>query len=365
MSSLAEIVHQYGDAYQEKFADHLLPSHRRTLQDIAHCHTVALGGHVYHCATCHKTHYQYHSCQNRHCPGCQHQAAQEWLAKQQALLLPVPYFLVTFTLPAALREIARYNQQAIYHLLFRASAEALQELAWEPRFVGGQMGLVGVLHTWGRNLCYHPHVHYLVPAGGLSLDGHQWLPARHNFLVPVKALSRLFRAKFRAALQQTALGSTLPPKTWTQEWVVHCQPVGRGETALKYLAPYIFRVAISNRRILKVADGKVTFRYRTSDTGQWKTCTVTAEEFLRRFLQHVLPKGFVKVRYYGLFSPAMRHHLAVLRLWLDTSQPEITATAETNDTVPPTVSGRGVRCPLCGHLMQWVQTIPPRGRCPP
>jgi hypothetical protein len=365
MSTLAEIVHQYGAAYQEKFGDRLLPSHRRTLQDMAQCRTPAFGGHVYHCAACDETHYQYHSCQNRHCPQCQHNAGQQWLDKQQASLLPVPYFMVTFTLPAALRDVARCNQQAVYNLLFRASAAALQELAWDPRFVGGQIGLVGVLHTWGRNLSYHPHVHYLVPAGGLSADGQQWLTARHNFLVPVKALSRLFRAKFRAGLKKASLTSTLAADTWTSEWVAHCQPVSRGHSALKYLAPYIFRVAISNRRIIQATAGKVAFRYRTSDTGQFRNCTLTAEEFLRRFLQHVLPKGFVKVRYYGLFSPARLHQLAVIRLWLDMSEPEAAPTDSANGHVDSVTSERGVLCPTCGQLMQLVLTFRPRSRRPP
>lgn len=269
MSTLAEIVHEYGASYREKFDDRLLPSHRRALRDIAQCRTGVLGGHVYHCATCDETHYQYHSCQNRHCSQCQHNAAQEWLAKQQALLLPLPYFMVTFTLPATLREVARGNQRTIYNLLFRTSAAALQELARDPRYVGGQIGLVGVLHTWGRNLSYHPHVHYLVPAGGLTADVQQWHTARHNFLVPVRALSRLFRAKFRDALKRTDLFDSVPVETWHSEWVVHCQPVGNGLSALNYLAPYIFRVAISNNRILKSAGGKVTFRYRVADTKQW------------------------------------------------------------------------------------------------
>jgi len=365
MSTMAEIVHQYGAAYREKFSDRLLPSHRRTLRDMAQCRTAAFGGHVYYCTTCDETHYQYHSCQNRHCPQCQHNAAQQWLDKQQASLLPAPYFMVTFTLPAGLRDVARRNQQAVYNLLFRASAAALQKLAWDPRFVGGQIGLVGVLHTWGRNLSYHPHVHYLVPAGGLSADGRQWLTARHNFLVPVKALSRLFRAKFCDGLKKIDLFAQAPSETWQQDWVVHCQPVGRGQAALKYLAPYIFRVAISNRRIIRAAAGKVTFRYRASDTGRFRTCTLSAEEFLRRFLQHVLPKGFVKVRYYGLFSPARLHQLAVIRLWLDMSEPEAVPIDSANGCVDSVTSEREVLCPTCGQLMQLVLTFRPRPRCPP
>ena len=364
MSTLADVVHHYGPAYLGKYRDRLLPSHRRTLRDIAQCRTAALGGHLYYCAVCQKTHYQYHSCQNRHCPQCQHNQGQQWLVKQQELLLPVPYFMVTFTLPAALRDLVRRNQQTGYNILFRASAAALQDLAWDPRYLGGQIGMVGVLHTWGRNLNYHPHVHYLVPAGGLSANGQEWLKARRNFFVPVRALSILFRAKFRDALKKTDLFEQVPAETWHCDWVVHCKSVGSGRSALKYLAPYIFRVAISNNRILKVADGKVTFRYRESDTKKWRTSTLSAEEFLRRFLQHVLPKGFVKVRYYGLFSPSLRHYLAVIRLWLDAFEPEKTNPDEPNDGAD-VVSQRQVLCPTCGQVMQRVKKLRPRSRCPP
>lgn len=365
MSSLAEIVQQYGKKYQDKFGATLLPSHRRALSDIAHCRTASFGGHVYQCPDCAEIHYQFHSCQNRHCPQCQHNAGQTWLAKQQALLLPVPYFMVTFTLPQPVRAVARNNQETIYNLLFRTSAAALKELAWDPRFVGGQIGIVGVLHTWGRNLSYHPHVHYIVPAGGLDAAGQQWLPSRHNFLVPVKALSTLFRAKFRDALSATALFDAVPADVWNNSWVVHCQPVGRGTHALKYLAPYIFRVAISNNRILKLANDKVTFRYRRADTGQVRVCTLTAEEFLRRFLQHVLPKGFVKVRYYGLFSPAQRHLLPLLRLWLDSSQPPPTQLTEPKQSSTIGQMERLLVCPNCGQPMQLVLKLQPRLRSPP
>ena len=362
MSSLAAIIEQYGAIYEAKYGKHLLPSHRRTLRDIADCRSAALGGHVYRCDVCEENHYQYHSCQNRHCPQCQHQQGQQWLERQQAALLPVPYFMVTFTIPSGLHELTRAHQKILYNILFRASAAALQELAWDPRYVGGQIGMVGVLHTWGRQLNYHPHVHYLVPAGGLSVDGEHWISTQHNFLVPVKALSILFRAKFRDALKKTDLFDLVPAEVWQQNWISHCKPVGKGEGALKYLAPYIFRVAISNRRILKIADGKVTFRYRKSDTGTWRTCTVSVEEFLRRFLQHVLPKGFVKVRYYGLFSPSRRHLLPLIQLWLgfDSFDQETQSTQAETDSTPAIVA-----CPTCGHAMRWIQKVRPRGRCPP
>jgi hypothetical protein len=310
---LADIFRHYGPAYRAKFGDRLLPSHRHAMWAIEHCRTEALGGHVYHCLDCDTRVYQYHSCRNRHCPKCQNEQAQHWLEHQQELLLPVPYFMLTFTLPAPLRPLARSQQTLIYDLLFRTSAAATQHLAADPRFIGGQLGLVGVLHTWGRTLTYHPHVHYLIPAGGLADDGQTWRPARDDFLVPVKALSGIFRARFRDAWRSTELFDLVPTSVWEHDWVVHCKAVGNGETAFKYLAPYIFRVAISNSRILKVENDHVTFRYRASDTGQAKLCTLAVEEFIHRFLQHVLPKGFVKVRYYGFLSVSQRAQLATLR----------------------------------------------------
>ena len=289
------------------------------MRAIEQCRTQALGGQVYACPECGEVQYSYHSCRNRHCIKCQNDKAQEWLEAQQDLLLPGPYFMLTITLPAALNEIVRSNQNLLCNLDFRVSVAATQHLAQNPRFVGGQIGLVGILHTWGRNLAYHPHIHYLVPAGGLAAGTHTWLPARHDFLLPVKALSRIFRGKFRQALAKTALFARIPSKVWQQDWVVagkehrSCKAVGNGRTALKYLAPYVFCVAISNRRLVKLENDKVTFRYRATDTGEPKLCTLSAEAFIHRFLQHVLPKGFVKVRYFGFFDPGCRKRLLALR----------------------------------------------------
>ena len=358
MTTLADIIREYGEGFEVRYRDRLLPSHRRALRDIANCQTAAFGGHLYYCDACQIHHYQYHSCQNRHCPQCQHRKGQEWLEKQQDALLPVPYFMVTFTIPHELHQVARQNQKVVYNILFRTSAEALQQLARDPRYVGGQIGMIGVLHTWGRDLSYHPHVHYLVPAGGLTDDNRTWQSTSHNFLVPVKALSILFRAKFREALGKAGLLDAVDTRVWHKDWVVHSKSVGKGEGALKYLAPYIFRVAISNKRILKVADGQVTFAYRQSDTGKWRRMTLSVDHFLQRFLQHVLPKGFVKVRYYGLFSPSKRHLLPVIQLILGKVQP-------IPETTEPTTQSTPVACPACGQPMRWICEVRPRARCPP
>jgi hypothetical protein len=359
MTELAEIFRQHGPAYRDKFKGRIPVSHLKAMAAIEQCRTEALGGHIYTCEDCGKSRYSYHSCKNRHCPKCQNEAGQQWLARQTDLLLPLPYFMVTFTLPEGLRTLARSNQRQVYHLLFQTSAAALQQLAHDPRFVGGQLGFLGVLQTWTGDLAYHPHVHYLVPGGGLSADGQTWLRARNAFFVHVKPLSRLFRAKFRAALQQANLLDQVPPSVWRQEWVVHCQPVGTGQAALKYLAPYVFRVALSNRRILKLQDGQVTFRYRDRATRRWKSRTLPAEEFIRRFLQHVLPRGFQKVRYYGFFSPGQRHRLAQARSLLGpAAAPPPTATAPP-DPAPRPPDPPIIPCPSCGRPMHHSQTLRP------
>ena len=236
MLEVADIFRLHGPAYRAKFGDRMLPSHRRAMQDIENCRTESLGGQLYFCTQCQEQRYSYHSCKNRHCPKCQNDQANDWLEAQQSLLLPVTHFLVTFTLPAELRAVARSNQKTIYNLLFRASSQALLQLAQDPRFVGARLGMVGVLHTWTRQLLYHPHVHYIVTGGGLTDDG-RWRSSRPDFLVPVKALSRIFRAKFRDALKKTALFAQVEPRVWRKDWVVHSEPVGSGAAGLQVSRP--------------------------------------------------------------------------------------------------------------------------------
>ena len=358
MVEVAEIFRLHGPDYRAKFAARMLPSHLRAMQDIEQCRTAARGGQLYFCQQCQQLRYSYHSCKNRHCPKCGNEQATAWLQAQQSLLLPTHYFLVTFTLPAGLRSLARSNQRTIYNLLFRAASQALLQLAQDPRFCGGLIGMVGVLHTWTRALLYHPHVHFIVTGGGWNHD-RRWLAARKDFLVPVKALSPIFRAKFREQLRQSDLFPQVQAQVWQQDWVVHSQPIGTGQAACKYLAPYIFRVAISNHRILKLNHGYVTFKYKESTSKQTRFATVTAAEFMRRFLQHVLPERFVKVRYYGLLSPAYRQLLQQARQLLSASsgklKPERLKTA-----VPPTL----LSCPHCGGSLILLALLAPRGRAP-
>jgi hypothetical protein len=358
MLEVADIFRLHGPAYREKFGDRMLPSHRRAMQDIETCRTESLGGQVYFCTQCQERRYSYHSCKNRHCPKCQNQQANDWLHEQKELLLPTHHFLVTFTLPAELRALARSHQKTIYNLLFRASAAALQQLAQDPRFVGARLGMVGVLHTWTRQLLYHPHVHYLVTGGGLTDDG-RWRPSRKDFLLPVKALSPIFRAKFRDALKQTQLFIQVPPCVWRKDWVVHSEPVGSGTQAFQYLAPYVFRVAISNNRLRSLQQGAVTFSYKESATDQLKRCTLSAEEFIRRFLQHVLPPRFIKVRYYGLLSPAHRQLLLKARQLLSPTTTKLKSAA-VSITAPLAL----LTCPHCHGPLTLLSPLAPRGRAP-
>lgn len=369
MLELAEIFRRYGPAYRAKFADRVLPSHLAAMEAIEQCRTEALGGHLYQCAACGELEYSYHSCKNRHCPKCQNDAATRWLETQRDLLLPVPYFLVTFTLPEELRPVARSHQHCLYNLLFQTSAAALQALALDPHYLGGQLGMVGVLHTWTRDLAYHPHVHYLVPGGALSPEGARWLsPRSAAWLVPVRALSRLFRGKFKTALSTAGLRALVPPQVWQKDWVTHCQPAGTGTEILTYFAPYIYRIALTNNRLETLEDGHVTFRFKKRGAAGWKRLTLPAEAFIHRFLQHVLPRGFIKVRYYGILSPSRRKGLTHIRTLL-AACPSNAPAAESGPHRDPPQTGpapvREQRCKQCGGPLVFLRRLSPHPREPP
>jgi Putative transposase/Transposase zinc-binding domain len=302
---IAELFRIHRPAYRATFGDRMLPRHRRAMQDIERCRTAPLGGQVYHGETCQAYHDSYHSCQNRPCPTCQQEQAEEWLEHPKRLLLPVPHFMVTLTLPAALSALARRHQKPLDHSLFRSSSEALQELALDRRCISGQIGRVGVLHTWTRELRSPPHVHDIVAGGGLSAED-SWQPSRPDVLVHVTPLSMLFRAKFRDHLHKTVLFPLVEAHVWHKDWGVPGKPVGSGAEAFRSLAPSSFRVAIRNQHILKLEDGHVTFHYKDSATHQTPSTTVPAQAFMRRFLQHVLPNRCINVRYDGFLSPGNR-----------------------------------------------------------
>ncbi len=367
MLELADIIRRHGAEYLARYGDRLLPSHRRALADIEACRTPQLGGHVYLCKPCHFLKYEYHSCQNRHCPKCQNEQATRWLQRQRRWLLPTHYFLATFTLPAQLRPLARSHQKLFYNLMFQAAAASLQKLALDPRFVGGQIGLVGVLQTWTADLRYHPHVHFLIPGGGVTPRG-RWRLTEKDFFLPALALSPIFRAKFRDALKKTSFFDSVPPEIWShkKKWVVDCQPAGSGQEVLKYFAPYIYRVAISNRRLVKLENSQVTFLCKDRKKKQTRPLTLPVLEFLSRFLQHVLPAGFVKVRYYGFLHPKNRKLFERI-LWALGGDPS-PKLAQPVDSSPwkETSSSSSLHCcPQCGRAMTLIETLLPQKRGPP
>ena len=354
MTTLADIFRQYGPDYIRKYAGKIPRTHLRGINDVTSCRTEALGGQVFYCEYCREYHYSYHSCGNRHCNKCQNDRSQEWLEEKKNLLLPVSHFLVTFTLPGTLRKTARSHQKRFYNLMFQCTARALQKLAEDFKYLGGKLGMFGILHTWGRELSYHPHVHFIVPGIAYFRDADTLLFANENFLMPVKAMSIIFKAKFRDALKEEdeALFDSIENKTWKDDWVVHCENVGSGEAAFKYLANYVFRVAISNNRILRMQDGKVTFKYQESETKQWKTMTLDVFEFMRRFLQHVLPKGFVKVRYYGFWASASKNILQRIKELLNVEEQK--EESEKKKSEP-------MRCPTCQGELIFIADVKPGG----
>jgi hypothetical protein len=362
MPSLAEVVRRYGAAYLARFGDAVPRVHRTVLGAIGACRTGELGTVVYACSRCGHCHRTGQSCGNRHCPSCQHHKSLQWLERQQQRLLPCPYFLLTFTLPAELRRFVRQHQRRCYAALFRASSSAIQSLAANPKWVGTpQPGFFGVLHTWSRTLEYHPHLHYVVPGGGPSADGSVWMPSRPDFFVPDRALSRLYRARFRACLREAGLVDQIDPVVWTKDWVVKTVAVGDGRAALKYLAAYVFRVAIADHRILCLDDGPVTFSYRKSGSRRWRRMRLEATEFLRRFLQHVLPTGFQKVRHFGYLSPQSRTRFETVR-WLATLHAGQSVVLRALSSTAPARSPIRPHCADCGGELYLVAVLRRRGR---
>lgn len=372
---LAQVLRSAGPEYRRRFGARMPHSHHRAIADIIRCRTPELGGSIYDCADCGVRHYAYHSCRNRHCPKCQDDRAQAWLERTRARLLPCDQYLLTFTLPAELRALARSHHKLVYNLLLREAAASLQALANDPRWVGARLGILAVLHTWSRSLAYHPHVHLLVTAGGLSPGGSTWIKPTHpRFLVPGYALSQLFRGRLRAALVRARLAALVAPEVWTKRWNVHVLRIGSGQHAALYLSRYIYRVALTNDRIERFDGTRVTFRYVDARSHEARRMTLPVLDFIARFLQHVLPRGFAKVRSYGLLSPGCRRDLERARALLgapgcseapvpandpDASTDADSATSNASLATAPRL------CPACttGRLLL-VGTLP-RQRAPP
>jgi Putative transposase/Transposase zinc-binding domain len=371
---VADIFRRHGAAYRVDQAGSLTHGQRRVMAAIEACRTAALGGHVERCEDCGETRIAYNSCRNRHCPKCQGLARAQWLADRQAELLPVPYFHVVFTLPASIAGIALQNKAVVYDMLFRAAAETMQTIAADPKHLGAAIGMTAVLHTWGQNLCHHPHIHCIVPGGGLSPES-RWIACRSSFLFSIRVLSRLYRRLFlerlRAAFDAGALNffgelaRLAKPAAFTAhlqpvrrvKWVVYVKrPFGGPQQVLDYLGRYTHRVAIANNRLVSLADGEVHFRWKNYRHPQRsKTMTLPAGEFIRRFLLHVLPDGFRRIRHFGFLANTHRSaKLALIRGLLDLPEPETAPDPADYRERYAQLFGRSLDiCPTCGgHLVE-------------
>lgn len=357
MKRIQQIFQDHGPAYMARFGAAMPKAHRRVIEAIGECRTGARGHHIFECPDCFEKHVANSSCGNRHCPVCQHEKGVEWVHKQQLRLLPCNYFLVTFTLPDGLRVCARSHQSEVYRALFNEAAAALNELVADKRFVGCSIaGMTGVLHTWGRQMQYHPHVHFIVAGGGLNPGRDRWTGTRGNFLVHVKALSRMFRGKMKARLKERSLLDAVPAEAWTQEWVVNCQHVGSGERTLKYLGAYLFRIAISDARVVAYDGKTVTFKWQKVGSARWRKTTLSVMEFMRRYLQHVLPSGFMRVRHFGFLSHSFGMTLEKIRdMIVALGKHRVLAYPK----VDPPTPYKPLLCPRCRTVMTWSCFLPP------
>ncbi len=397
---VADIFRDHGPTWRRANAGHLSLAQLKVMSAIETCRTAALGGHVAACTSCAHEHIAYNSCRNRHCPKCQSVAARDWLERRAADLLPVLYYHVVFTLPAAIADIAYHNKAVVYDLLVKASAETMQTIAVDPRHLGAKIGMTSVLHTWGSAMTHHPHVHIIVPGGGLSEDGARWIACRPGFFLPVRVLSRLFRRLFltmlatahrqrrlrffgeRAGLADPNAFAAFIAPLRRSEWVVYAKaPFGGPEAVLAYLSRYTHRVAIANSRLVAADANTVTFRWkdyraqrRSGGRDHQKLMRLETSEFIRRFLLHVLPAGFHRIRHYGLFANSVRvGNIATIRRLLDAAPPdnEQTPASEAQHTEDGPSSGRTLRqpCPCCGGRMIVIETFArgqmPRSRAPP
>jgi len=370
---VADVIRSHGVAFLQKYGRRLSATQRKALRDLALCRTAALGGHLERCLDCDHERPAYNSCRNRHCPKCQALSRARWLERESAYLLPVAYHHVVFTLPAELAELATTHASALYNLLMQSAAQTLRAVAANPKRLGAQVGVLMVLHTWGQNLHHHPHVHCVVSGGGLSCNAHgevdappRWVSCRPGFFLPVRVLSRVYRGKFLAGLRALAAQGKLPlpdlRPLYAKDWVVYAKPpFGGPEQVLKYLARYTHRVAISNHRLVKLDGGRVTFRYRDyADSRKEKRLTLSAEEFLRRFVTHVLPRGFMKIRHYGLLASRQRE--ARLRQARQLLLPKLALATGAASAIEP---AEPARCPHCGSVRRMRGALLPRvASCP-
>jgi hypothetical protein len=362
MSAIQKIFRMYGQKYLELYGDRMPPVHKKAMKDIGDCRSGAFGTMLYACDTCTTRRYVPCCCGNRHCPTCQQHTSEEWLHTQMEKLLPTYYFLLTITLPQGLREIARSHQTIVYKALFSCAHEALTTVAKDKRFVGSaRIGYLAVLHTWGSMLQYHPHIHLVIPGGAVSEEGDQWLSSRQDLFVHTKPLAHIFKAKFRDAMKKAQLFHTIDPDLWKKKWVVHSQPAGKGQNSLRYLSRYVFRVAISDNRIQSFDNNSITFLYKDRQRNTWKSTTLEPMEFIRRFLQHILPQGFMKIRHYGFLNPNSPFRIEKLRELISLIHHIVC------DLFPvrPDYKRGKITCTCCGNPLSFIAFLKPLPRWGP
>ena len=363
MGAITEIFRTFGPEYLKKYPN-MPRQHHKVINAIINCRAGVYGVVFYRCEGCGQHHRVDRSCGNRHCPQCQYHKTRQWLESQLEKSLPVKHSMLTFTVPAVIRPFCRSNQQAAYGAMFKASSESIKAIVKDPRFVGTDLpGFTGVLHTWGRMLPYHPHIHYIVPAGGLSTDRKKWIKARNSFYLPVRALSKIYRAKFKAQMERLCLIGQIDPGVWATDWIVNYQTVGNPEASLKYLAPYVFRVAISDNRIIGVEDRKVTFRYRKTGSRRLRKTSLDIMDFISRFLQHILPAGFMKVRHYGFMNANCAVTIRDLRQMVVACLRDLVLLLSDKAQQPSPSTWQGPFCSGCGGRLVYLFSIIPGRPC--
>jgi hypothetical protein len=355
MSAIQKIFRTYGKKYLELYGERMPKIHKKAIKDIRDCRSGSFGTMLYVCNDCNTSHPVPCCCGNRHCPTCQQYKSDEWLRKQMGNLLPAHYFLLTVTLPEGLRDIARSNQRMVYKAMFSCTHGALKKLAKDKKYVGSnRIGYMAVLHTWGSMLQYHPHIHMVIPGGAISKYGDQWLASREDLFVHTKPL-------FRDEMKKADLFNKIDQSVWKKEWVIHSQSAGKGENTLRYLARYVFRVAISNNRIKSIEDNAIKFTYKDREKNTWKNIEIKPMEFIRRFLQHVLPKGFMKIRHYGFLNPNSTLSIDKLREIISSIHKII------SHIVPqiPEIKKHIIKCPCCGNPLRFIAFLKPAPRWGP
>lgn len=356
MPTVREIFLEFGPKYLDKFGDNMPGNHRNVIEAIMDCRTSTYGFTVYECEDCKEIHRVFRCCGNRHCPNCQHQKTMDWVNRQIQRQVPGHHFMVTFTVPEQLRNFMRSNQKVSYSALFKSASETIFELTPDRHIGGDKPGFMAILHTWTRLGMHHPHIHCIVPGGAMSSRDGQWHPSQEKFFLPVQVMSRIFREKFKEIMKKEKLMDQIPPEVWFMDWNVNSQAVGSGESTIKYLSFYVFKVWISDHRIVSVENGLVTFSYRKKGCRRMRKCTVTGEEFIRRFLQHVLPKGFMKVRYYGFMNANSSIKIEEVRGLIELSRGfEIESPDVENIIAPP----KPLYCKTCGGSLRYVYSVLP------